>query len=170
MLTSIFAEKLRKVNPNILVDFSRLNYLINQEQGTVPVYELGKWLEIDEFDRSLLDGEAKKLAVREKYYLGYIPARYIPEFEKYNPQLVCIEPGHRGFLKKLYKQRPTWGGRIRKVFGLDLDWQTDWDRQSPTKRAERQGIVLKKHKTIKELANTNYILNKDEIVEVPKNA
>lgn len=169
MLTSIFSDLLRKVDPNLFVDWGKFNYLVNNEQGTIPIYKLGKWLEISEYDKSVLDEDGKKLATRQKEYLAYIPAKHIPEYSKYNPQLVCIEPGWRDVLRRIHKAIPNLGGKIRRVFGLDLDWKNDWDLQSPAKRAERQGVVLKKQKTIEQLANTNYILDKDDIVEVPKN-
>ncbi len=157
---------LRKVNPNIHVDFDRLNYNVNKEQGTVPIYELGKWIEISEYDKSLLDGEVKKLAEREKEYLCYAPAKHIPEYSRYNSQLVCIEPGYRDLLNRILKARPNLGGRIKKVFGIDLSWKNDWDRQPPAKRASRQGVVVKTHKTAEQLANTNYFLDGDEVVEI----
>ncbi len=167
MLTSEFARLLKKVDPNLQVNFANTTYAVNPDQGTCAVYMLGKWLEISEYDKSQLDEEGKALATREKEYLAYVPAKFIPEYSRYNPQLVVITPGYRDVLNKLKKMKPHLGGRINKVFGLS-DWQNDWDRQAPWARALRQGVDVQKPKSVQSLNNTGYIMDQNGVHEVPK--
>ncbi len=165
MFTSDFANRLKLVCPDLQVNFAGRNFNINQEQGTCAVYELGKWVEIEEKDHQYLEGEARKIAKREKLYLCYVAAEYMPEHSRYNPQLVCITPGYRDVLHQIVKQRPKHREKIEKVFGFRM-FQSDWDFQSPLVRAKRQETKIKTQKTAEQLQNTGYFMDRSGVSEI----
>jgi hypothetical protein len=166
MLTSVFAELLHKVDPNLQVSFADVNYNVNQHQGTCPIYELGKWMEVTDSEKRLLDGDSLKLAERQKEYLAYVPAKWVPEYSQYNPQLVVITPGYRDVLRKICLLRPQYKERIQKIFNYPNGFQYDWDNQAAPRRALRQGVEIKTQKTAEELNKTGYFIDKDQIHEI----
>lgn len=129
MFTKDFESKLKKVNPRLFIDYSR----VRDADPATPV-GCGLYLreQRDSPVRGIFDGKDKQWAEeynsRSILYLGWVSYPSVPTGDLYNLDTgVILSPGWRSVLKKLISKKAITKEKAKKVFDYE---ESSYDRFS----------------------------------------